>query len=141
MREVFVRIFLIGLALGLYMNLLGWLGNNLLLGSGWDAAGLLITTDVQLPYPPLARELISLAPDFIYGLTMAWLYAQTSDRSLLFSFKFAAVFWTATVGVVYLAIVNSRFLPIEIAVQTTILALAIGAPIVFVLPRLLPAKR
>ncbi len=136
-----MRVFLVGLGLGFYMNLLGWLGNNLLLGAGWDAAGALISTEVRLPYSPLARELITLAPDFIYGLAMAWLYAQTSDRSIQFSFKFAAVFWTATVGVVYLAIVNSRFLPVDIAVQTTLLALAIGLPIVFALPRLLPPRR
>jgi hypothetical protein len=133
------RVIAVGLLLGLYMTVLGWLGNNLLLGGDWDRAGLLAANQVVLPYPDLAREMISLVFDFVYGICMAWLYSKTSDRSLGFSLKFAAVFWTVTVIILYVAVINSRFLPWDVAVKTTLLALAIGVPIVFVLPRVLPA--
>jgi hypothetical protein len=133
------RVIGVGLGLGLYMTVLGWLGNNLLLGADWDRAGELAANNVVLPYPDLAREIISLAFDFVYGLTMAWLYSKTSDRSLGFSAKFQFVFWLATLIVFYVAAVNSRFVPWEVAWKTTVLGLVIAAPIVFVLPRLLPA--
>ncbi len=132
------RVAAVGLLLGLYMTIFGWLGNNLLLGDDWDRAGELAANSVVLPYPDLAREGISLVFDFVYGLCMAWLYAKTSDRSLGFSLRFAAVFWTTSVIVFYAAAVNARFLPWDIAAKTTLLALAIGVPIVFVLPRVLP---
>lgn len=128
-----------GLALGLYMTALGWLGNNLLLGADWDRASELAANNVELPYPDLAREIISLIFDFFYGLAMTWLYSKTSDRSLVFSTKFQAVFWLTTLGVFYLAAVNSRFVPWEVAWKTTVLGLVIAIPIIFVLPRLIPA--
>lgn len=139
MGASFGRIIGVGLALGLYMTVLGWLGNNLLLGADWDRAGELAANKVVLPYPDLAREGISLIFDFVFGLTMTWLYAKTSDRSLGFSLKFQMVFWLATVIVFYVAAINSRFLPWEVAAKTTALALAIAVPIVFMLPRLIPA--
>jgi hypothetical protein len=133
------RVIGVGLGLGLYMTVLGWLGNNLLLGADWDRAGELAANNVVLPYPDLAREIVSLTFDFVYGLTMAWLYSKTGDRSLGFSAKFQAVFWLATLIVFYVAAVNSRFVPWEIAWKTTALGLVIAIPIVFALPRLIPA--
>lgn len=139
MRSSPGRVIAVGLGLGLYMTVLGWLGNNLLLGADWDRAGELAANNVVLPYPDLAREIVSLVFDFVYGLTMAWLYSKTSDRSLGFSAKFQAVFWLATLIVFYVAAVNSRFVPWEVAWKTTLLGLVIAIPIVFVLPRLIPA--
>jgi hypothetical protein len=133
------RVIGVGLGLGLYMTVLGWLGNNLLLGADWDRAGELAANNVVLPYPDLAREIISLVFDFLYGLTMTWLYSKTSQRSLIFSAKFQAVFWLATLVIFYVAAVNSRFVPWEVAWKTTVLGLVIAIPIIFVLPRLIPA--
>jgi hypothetical protein len=133
------RVIAVGLGLGLYMTVLGWLGNNLLLGADWDRASALAANNVALPYPDLAREIISLVFDFVYCLTMTWLYSKTSDRSLGFSAKFQFVFWFATLVVFYVAAVNSRFVPWEIAWKTTLLGLLIAVPIVFVIPRLIPA--
>jgi hypothetical protein len=133
------RIIGVGLGLGLYMTILGWLGNNLLLGADWDRAGELAANNVVLPYPDLAREIVSLVFDFVYGLTMTWLYSKTGDRSLAFSAKFQSVFWLATLIVFYVAAVNSRFVPWEVAWKTTLLGLVIAIPIVFMLPRLIRA--
>lgn len=138
MKASVSRILTVGLLLGLYMNVFGWLGNNLLLGADWDRAGELAANNVTLPYPRWVREVVSLVFDFSYGLSMTWLYAQTRDRSLKFSFQFAAVFWFATVIVLYVAMVNSRLLPWEVSAKTTLLALAIGVPIIFALPRIIP---
>jgi hypothetical protein len=132
------RVIAVGLGLGLYMTVLGWLGNNLLLGADWDRAGQLAANNVVLPYSDLAREIVSLVFDFVFGLTMTWLYSKTSDRTTGFSLKFQAVFWLATLVVFYAAAVNSRFVPWEVAWKTTALGLVIAIPIVFVLPRLIP---
>jgi hypothetical protein len=132
------RVIVVGLGLGLYMTVLGWLGNNLLLGADWDRAGEVAANNVVLPYPDLAREIISLLFDFVYCLTMTWLYSKTIDRSIGFSMKFQAVFWFATLVVFYVAAVNSRFVPWEVAWKTTALGLVIVIPIVFLLPRLIP---
>jgi hypothetical protein len=133
------RVVIVGLALGLYMTALGWLGNNFLLGAEWDRAGELAANNVVLPYSDLTREIISLTFDFVFCLTMTWLYSKTADRSIGFSVKFQAVFWLATLVIFYVAAVNSRFVPWEIAWKTTVLGLAIAIPIVFLLPRLIPA--
>ena len=129
------RIVVVGLCFGLFFNLLGWVGNNLLLGEDWHAAGALAANSVQLPYPKLTREIVSLAPDFIYGLTMAWLYSRTSDRSTGGTAKFVFVYWLATVAVVYLAVVNSKLLPWQVSVKTSLLALILFIPAVWLLPR------
>jgi hypothetical protein len=135
------RIVAVGLGLGLYMTVLGWLGNNLLLGADWDRASALGVNNVVLPYPALAREIISLVFDFVFCLGMTWLYAKTSDRSLSFSAKFQLVYWTVTLVVFYAAAINSRFVPWEVAVKTTVLGLTMVIPIIFVMPRLVPAWR
>lgn len=133
------RVLAVGLALGLFFNLLGWIGKNLLLGSDWDAAAKVATNAVQLPYSSLTREIVSLAPDFIYGVTMAWLYSRTVDRSGPGTAKFVLVYWIATVAVVYLAIVNSRMLPWEVSIKTAVLALILFLPSIWLLPRFIGA--
>ena len=130
------RIIIIGLAFGLVFNIFGWFGKNLWLGEDWDAASRVASNSVELPYPGLVREIISLLPDFIYGVTMVWLYSKTADRSTAGTASFVFVYWLATVAVVYLAIVNSKFLDWEISVKTSLLALVLFAPSILILPRL-----
>jgi len=59
------RILRVGLAAGLLMNVLGWIGNQLLLGPLWKDA-------VQAIVPVRSRtwvnEVVSLVPDFMYGI-------------------------------------------------------------------------
>ena len=132
------RIVAVGLGAGLFFNILGWLGNNLLLGADWDSASALATNAVTLPYPRLVREIVSLVPDFLFGLTMAWFYSRTVDRTPIGTFKFVLVYWLATVGVLYLAIVNSKLLPWQVCVKTSLLALILFLPAVWLLPRYIP---
>ena len=136
------RILVVGLCFGLFFNLLGWVGNNLLLGGDWDAAAALAVNSVELPYSRLAREIVSLVPDFVYGLTMVWLYSGTVDRSTGGTASFVFVYWLATVAIVYLAVVNSKFLPWEVSVKTSLLALILFLPAIWLLPRYIgPADR
>lgn len=113
------------LAFGLLWNILGWLGNNLLLGDAWDAVGARLAPDFAAPWSGLARELVTIASDFIYAFAFVWLFARVQDRTTRSAIGLVLVIWLAGAATTYLAIVNSGFLPLSIAVQTGMLALAI----------------
>lgn len=113
------------LAFGLLWNVLGWLGNNLLLGAAWDAVGARLTPDFAAPWSGLARELVSLASDFVYAFAFVWLFARLHERTVRSAIGLVLIVWLAGAATTYLAIVNSGFLPASIAVQTGILALVI----------------
>jgi hypothetical protein len=55
----------VGLAAGLLMNVLGWIGNQLILGTLWTDA---IQDVVPLRSRTWVNELVSLVPDFMYGI-------------------------------------------------------------------------
>jgi membrane associated rhomboid family serine protease len=71
-----------GLAAGLLMNVLGWIGNQLVLGPLWQDA---IGAVVPLRSRTWINEIVSLVPDLIYGIAIAWLFAvlaETRGRGL-----------------------------------------------------------
>lgn len=113
------------LAFGLLWNALGWLGNNLLLGAAWDAVSTRLAPDFAAPWGGLAREFVTIASDFIYAFAFVWLFARMQDRTTRSAIGLVLVIWLAGAATTYLAIVNSGFLPLSIAVQTGMLALAI----------------
>jgi hypothetical protein len=139
MKTPLMKVLITGLLFGVFFNALGWLGNNLWLGADWKRAAASVANEVVLPYSRLAREAISLVFDFVFGITMCWMYARTSDRSFVAAFKFVVVYWLATVGTMYLAIVNSRLLPWEVSLKTSLLALVLFLPAAFILPRVFKA--
>ena len=119
----------VGLVLGLYYNILGWLGNVFLLGPLWQDA------IARLPSTPWRdspwRDAISLVPDFVYGIavsfgyiTLAHIYGATIGaalRATLFVFIVGAL-------TTYLGIANSGLLPWTISTATTTLALVVFLP-------------
>jgi hypothetical protein len=113
------------LAFGLLWNALGWLGNNLLLGAAWDAVSTRLAPDFAAPWGGLARELVSLVSDFVYAFAFVWLFARLHERTVRSAIGLVLVVWLAGAATTYLAIVNSGFLPVRIAMQTGILALVI----------------
>ncbi|HEU0224433.1 MAG TPA: hypothetical protein VFR29_03285 [Steroidobacteraceae bacterium] len=113
------------LVFGLLWNILGWLGNNLLLGEAWDAVGERLVPSFAAPWNGLVRELVSLASDFIYAFAFVWLFARMQDRTTRSAIGLVLVIWLAGAATTYLAIVNSGFLPLSIALQTGMLALVI----------------
>jgi hypothetical protein len=113
------------LAFGLLWNVLGWLGNNLLLGEAWDAVAAQWVPSFAPPWGGLARELMTFASDFIYAFAFVWLFARMPDRTVRSAIGLVLLIWLAGAATTYLAIVNSGFLPASIAARTGILALVI----------------
>ena len=113
------------LAFGLLWNILGWLGNNLLLGEAWDAVGARLVPSFAAPWNGLVRELVSLASDFIYAFAFVWLFARVREQTMRSAIGLVLVIWLAGAATTYLAIVNSGFLPLSIAARTGFLALVI----------------
>ena len=113
------------LAFGLLWNILGWLGNNLLLGEAWDAVGARLVPSFAAPWNGLVRELVSLASDFIYAFAFVWLFARMPEQTMRSAIGLVLVIWLAGAATTYLAIVNSGFLPLSIAARTGFLALVI----------------
>lgn len=122
------RILRTGLAAGLLMNVLGWIGNQLLLGPLWKDA---IQTVVPLRSRTWVNEIVSLVPDFIYGIAIAWLFAvlaQTRGRNLRTALTAALVVWAISVVPTYLGIANSALLPTGLAAATTLVGLVASVP-------------
>ena len=122
------RILRVGLAAGLLMNVLGWIGNQLLLGPLWKDA---IQTVVPLRSRTWVNEVVSLVPDFMYGIAIAWLFAvlaQTRGRGLRTALTAALVVWAISVVPTYLGIANSALLPAGLAAATTLVGLAASVP-------------
>jgi hypothetical protein len=109
---------------GVLWNVLGWLGNNLLMGDAWDAVNAQATPGFSPPYSGLAREGMTLVPDFIYAFGFVWAFAQMRVQTIASALSLALVL-ELFVLVVYLAMVTSGFLPWPVAAQTSVLALVI----------------
>jgi hypothetical protein len=120
-------------AYGVLWNLLGWFGNNLVLGSAWDAVNAHLVPDFAPPYSGLTREAMTLVPDFIYAFGFVWMFGQMRVQTVTSAIALAFVL-ELFVLVVYLAMVTSGFLPWGIAAQTSLLALAIFVATAPILP-------
>lgn len=119
---------------GVVWNVFGWVGNNFILEAGWDALGGRLAPDFTPPWSPLAHELLSFVSDFVYAFAFVWLFAQAARKSVAHALSLAFVLWLAGAATTYLAIVNAGFLPLGIAVQTSVLALAIFLATAPILP-------
>jgi len=118
-----------GLILGIFLNVAGWLGNVFLLGPRWESAfaSFPFTGWRASPW----RDVISLAPDFVYGLAICWLYdalAARYGRSLGTAARATALVFVVGALTTYLGIANSALLPWGLAASATLLALAVFAP-------------
>jgi len=127
-----------GVVIGFALNLMGWLGNVFLLGPMWQRAFVGATSTDWRDSP--WRDLFSLLPDFIYGITVCWLYVALIPRygaSLTTALRASALI--AMVGVVttYFGIANSGLLPWSISAATTLLALVTFVPGAWLVDRLL----
>jgi hypothetical protein len=121
------------LAYGVVWNALGWAGNNLLLGAAWDAVNARLTPDFAPPYAGLAREGMTLLPDFIYAFGFVVLFGQMREQTVAAALRLALVLELFVI-VVYLAMITSGFLPWQIAMKTSLLALVIFLATAPILP-------
>lgn len=135
------RIVWIGLLVGFLLNLTGWLGNNLLLGSLWDAVTI---PDYSAAWrATLWRELFSLLPDFLYGLVIAWLCARLRPAyaSMAASALRAGIAVSLAGGITtYFAIANSGFIPWRLALASFGLVLVTKIPLALLAGKLLERK-
>lgn len=131
------RVLRAGLAAGLLMNVLGWLGNQLVLGSLWKSA---IVAAAPRRSRTWVHELVSLVPDFIYGIAVAALFvalARHSGTGLRTALVAALAIWGVGVVPAYLGIANSGLLPAELCVATTLVGLVASLPTAWLVQRLL----
>lgn len=124
------RILSTGLLAGLLMNIFGWLGNQLWLGREWDAAiaGSVFAAARQRT---LWNELGSLAPDFVYGIALAWLCwisAKALGGSRNVSYGAAGILWLVAIATPLLGTANASLVPWRVTALTLVLALAIMLP-------------
>ena len=132
------RVFVAGLAAGAVLNVVGWLGNQLVLGRMWKDT---IQTVVPLRSRTWVNEVVSLLPDFVYGVALAWLFAllvQAGASRSQAVLKASA--WVCAVGAMttVLGIWNSGFIPPELAISTTLLAMLTFVPAGWLVSRMLP---
>lgn len=113
------------LIFGVAFNLLGWAGNNLLLGDLWDMAGDQAKAGFAAPWPPIVKEIVTIVSDFVYAFAMVWMFANARRQTVLFAIQLSIVVWLAGAALVYLVLVNSGFLPLEVSIKTSLLALVI----------------
>ena len=132
------RISWIGLLLGFLLNLTGWLGNNILLGSMWESVTVPDYSDSWRS--TIWREAFSLLPDFLYGMALVWLCARLRQvySSMAAATLRAGLFVSLVGGVTtYFAIANSGFILWPLAFASFGLVLATKLPLAYFAGRLL----
>ncbi len=128
----------IGLLIGLLLNITGWLGNNLLLGDLWQEAAKSIPDSSWRDSP--WRDLFSLAPDFLYGIAIAWLVNQLNAISAATTSNGikAGLFVSLVGGITtYFAVANSGFVPWSLGVASILLVLLTKVPLALLAGRML----
>jgi hypothetical protein len=129
-RVTLTKILSIGLLIGFLLNLLGWLGNNILLQEMWQEVG--ETLSPVKWRDSLWHDIFSLAPDFLYGIAIAWLCVKLrTSYKTIFSASLAAGIYVSLVGGVttYFAIANSGFIRWDLAVSSFVLVIATTLPL------------
>lgn len=124
------RLLSTGLLAGLLMNTFGWLGNQLWLGNEWDAAiaASAFAADRQRT---IWNELGSLAPDFVYGIALAWfchICARALGPSRRVSYGAAGTLWLVSIATPLLGTANASLVPWRVTLLTLTLALVIMFP-------------
>lgn len=119
------RVLIVGLLAGLLLNVLGWLGNNFLLRSMWQEVGASLA-EVEWRHSAW-RDVLSLAPDFLYGIAIAWLFVRLRPwYGSLWPASLASGLFVSLVGGVttYFAVANSGFIPWKLAAASFLLVLS-----------------
>ena len=120
----FRRIVWLGLGLGVFLNIIGIVGNGILLRDAWAQAVPSRPAHAMTGWPSVA---ISLLSDFIFGPSLVWLYAALLPRfgaNIWTAIRAAAVIWVLGVAVPYLGIVRIGWLPVGVVTATSAVALA-----------------
>lgn len=138
------KILVATLVLGLLLNLLGWAGNVFLLGDLWDQAGEIAPPPLPSPFPGLAHEALTFVSDFVFAFVWSCVFALArtgwGGRPLVLALLTGVLTWLGGVPMTYLGIVNSGYLPANVAVATSLLALVTFVVTAPLMPRLIRSK-
>lgn len=125
------RVLKAGALNGFLLNLFGWLGNVFLLRSSWMEAATHMATMDEPNISGWPREVLTLAPDFIYGYLSVIIYLyigrvegftmRSKVLAILISFLFS-LFAT------YLGLVSANLVPMKISLLTSLWGLATFFP-------------
>ena len=124
------RIAIVGLFVGLALNVTGWLGNNLVLGSLWTAVE--VAPGGAAWRATVWSDVFSLVPDVVYGLAIAWLCValRPSFERWLSASLASGVLVAATGGITtYFAVANSGFVPWSLALASFVLVAVTKIPL------------
>jgi hypothetical protein len=139
------RLLIATLTMGALLNVLGWAGNVFLLGGMWDDAGAIAPPPLDPPLPGLAHEALTFVSDFVFAFVWVCVYALARPGwrggSLALACATAALTWLGGVPMTYLGIVNSGYLPADVAIATSVLALGTFLLVAPLMPRLLPPPK
>lgn len=129
------RIVWLGLGLGVFLNIVGIVGNGLLLREAWAEAIPVRPARAMTGWPSVA---ISLLSDFVFGPLLVWLYAAMLPRfgsNIWTAIRAATVIWVLGVAVPYLGIVRIGWLPAGVVTGTSVVALAGFLPAAWLVAR------
>jgi hypothetical protein len=123
------RVIVAALVLGTLLNLVGWIGNALVLRELWASAAAAAPAPAIAFEPRWLKEALTLVSDYAFALVLCALYsialpAWTKSRVSL-AIALAALVWLAAVPMTYLAFVITGYLPLDVSVTTS--AWALGA--------------
>jgi hypothetical protein len=129
---------------GLLLNLTGWAGNVFLLGPMWDRAVSLAPPPMRSPFGGVVHVLLQFFSDFVFAFVWCLVYRLASPGwnrpGLKLALVSAGIVWLGGVPMCYLGMVNGGYLPLDISVATTLLALLTFVLVAPLLPRLLPGR-
>ena len=134
------RVILVGLLVGLVLNVLGGIGNSTLLREAWREA---------VPHTPVSAlstsqlifgTALATVSDFIFAIAFCWVYVAIQPRygpGISTATRAAVLIWIVGVVVFYIAEVSSGTTPLGLSVATTTLALVTFVPAVWIAWKLL----
>ena len=132
------------LVLGTVLNIVGWVGNALILRDMWEAAAREIPAPALSLEPRWMKDVLSLVSDYVFATVLCFVYAiaapgwRGSATSLSFTLSFLV--WLAGVPMTYLAFVTAGHLPVSVSVATSLWALVTFLIFAPALPHLLPMR-
>ena len=138
------RFILAVLVTGFLLNLTGWAGNVFLLGSMWAQAGAMAPPPMSSPFAPTVHALLQFLSDFVFAFVLCVVYwlasSGWSGSKMALAFLCGVLVWLGGVPITYLGLVNGGYLPTDVSIATTILALVTFFIVAPLLPMLLASS-
>ena len=129
---------------GFLLNLTGWAGNVFLLGTMWERAVIVAPPPMRSPFGGMAHALLQYLSDFVFAFVWCLVYRLSSPGwnrpKIQLALISAGIVWLGGVPMCYLGMVNGGYLPVDISIATSALALLTFVLVAPLLPMLLPSR-